>query len=298
MMWWVIIIVFAVLCIMICIINYIKKDIQDNTKEKEVYDPIKEEEHAKKRILDELDIIGRSKFFSYPVSRFDLSNMTLEQLRSYRNAVYDYKNKGCFYDKDKSMLHLLLYANPKKQNEIIIPQKSDWLQFREYLESCHIGCFFHFTDISNLKSIIDNGGLYSWKYCAENNINIPKAGGGNLSRELDTRYNLEDYIRLSFCADHPMTDRLKQSGYNLVLLLIKIDVAWFEETLFSDMNATDDLHHHGSLLEDLKKVDITAARDMYVEKTSPKFKKHQAEVLVKRFIPLKYIINIYSPKKI
>lgn len=141
-MWWVVIIVVAVSCIMFCVINYMAKDVRDNTKEEEVYDPIREEEHAKKRILDELDIIGRSKFFSYPVSRFDLSNMTLEQLRSYRHAVYDYKNKGCLYDKDNSMLHLLLYANPKKQNEIIIPQKSDWLQFREYLESCHIGCFF------------------------------------------------------------------------------------------------------------------------------------------------------------
>ena len=106
-MWWVVIIVVAVSCIMFCVINYMAKD---NTKEEEVYDPIKKEEHAKKIILDELDIIGRSKFFSYPVSRFDLSNMTLEQLRSYRHAVYDYKNKGCLYDKDNSMLHLLLYV--------------------------------------------------------------------------------------------------------------------------------------------------------------------------------------------
>lgn len=175
------------------------------------------------------------------------------------------------------------------------PRKVDWLQFKEYLASKNIRYFWHFTDRSNLASIKHRGGLYSWKYCKENGISIPKAGGTPLSRDLDTRYNLGDYVRVSFCPNHPMVYRLKQEGYNLVLLRIKIDVAYLQDTLFSDMNATDNDHKHGPSLDDLKCVDINATQEAFVARTSPSFRKHQAEVLVKNFIPIEYIENIDNP---
>ena len=113
-----------------------------------------------------------------------------------------------------------------------------------------------------------------------------------MSRSLDSRYGLEDYVRLSFCDNHPMMYRLKQQGYDLVLLKVNIDVALLNETLFSDMNATDNNHRTGSSLEDLKKVDLTAVNSRYLRSTDPLFKKHQAEVLVKTFIPIDKILNI------
>lgn len=174
-------------------------------------------------------------------------------------------------------------------------KKVNWIQFKEYLEGNNVRYFWHFTDYSNLASIKHRGGLYSWKHCEENNINIPKAGGTSLSRKLDSRYKLEDFVRLSFCSNHPMVYRLKQEGYNLVLLRIKIDVAYLKDTLFSDMNATDNSHRHGPLLEDLKHIDINATREAFVARTSPNFRKHQAEVLVKSFVPLEYIENIDNP---
>lgn len=170
--------------------------------------------------------------------------------------------------------------------------KSERNSIKEYLENHNIRCFYHFTDRRNLESIRLNGGLYSWNYCEKHNIIIPHTGGDSMSRSLDSRYGLEDYVRLSFCDNHPMMYRLKQQGYDLVLLKVNIDVALLNETLFSDMNATDNNHRTGSSLEDLKKVDLTAVNSRYLRSTDPLFKKHQAEVLVKTFIPIDKILNI------
>lgn len=87
----------------------------------------------------------------------------------------------------------------------------------------------------------------------------------------------------------------QESDYNLVLLIIKVDIAWLDDTLFSDMNATDNLHSHGATLEDLKKVDIDATKNLFLPKTSPIFKQHQAEILVKTCVPIEYIKNIDNP---
>lgn len=173
--------------------------------------------------------------------------------------------------------------------------KEDASQIERYLEDNGVRCFYHFTDRKNLESIRKNGGLYSWSYCEKNGISIPVPGGSSSSRSLDRRYHLEDYVRLSFCEDHPMAFRLQEEGADLVLLKINTDVATLKDTLFSDINATDNNHHHGGKLDDLKRVDIQATKQTYVSKESPFFKKHQAEVLVKTHIPLDSIINLDNP---
>lgn len=177
----------------------------------------------------------------------------------------------------------------KTLSEASHTNKKNWEDIREYLRWNGVSCLYHFTDRSNIQSIKKHGGLFSWKYSEEHGISIPRAGGSELGRKLDERYNLEDYVRLSFCDDHPMAYRLKQEGYNLVLLKINVRVAWLQDTLFSDMNATDSAHHHGGTIEDLKLVDLKATKEHFVSQDSPSFKKHQAEVLVKTFIPLEYI---------
>lgn len=176
--------------------------------------------------------------------------------------------------------------------------KTEHKEIKQYLIDNDIQYFYHFTDRSNLESIISHGGLYSWEHCITNDIAINKAGGDDTSRSLDKYYDLGDYVRLSFCSDHPMAYRLKKSGYDLVLLKIKIDVAWLKDTLFSNMNATDSMHCHGAHLSDLQRVDINAIKATYVPSGHPYFKPHQAEILVKTYIPMKYIINIDSPIKL
>lgn len=180
-------------------------------------------------------------------------------------------------------------------NTLAHTQKTNAWEYRNYLTTNGIRYLYHFTDRRNLDSIRRNGGLYSWYYCENHNIDIPYPGGGEQSRSLDRWHGLQDYVRLSFCDDHPMAYRLQQDGYNLVLLRIKIDVALLEETQFSDINAADGAHHHGKTMDDLKRVDLSATQQHYVSSSSPIFKKHQAEVLVKTFIPLEYIENIDNP---
>ena len=171
--------------------------------------------------------------------------------------------------------------------------KDDASEIKRVLETNNIVCFYHFTSRLNLQSIKNHGGLYSWKYSEKNKIVIHVPGGDAQSLALDSLHGLEDYVRLSFCNDHPMAYRLRDK--DLVLLKIKIDVALLKGTMFSDINATALQHHHGGKLSDLNRVDFRAVKRNYVSRNDDDFAPHQAEVLVKTFIPLKFIMNIDNP---
>lgn len=183
-------------------------------------------------------------------------------------------------------------AERQRLEKLSAERKENWEDFYQVLESNDIRFLYHFTDKRNIPSIKRHGGLFSWHYCETNNINIPRQGGDYDSRELDKKYRLQDYVRLSFCDDHPMKYRLQQSGSDMVVLRIKIDVALLKDTLFSDINAADRLHTHGGSLLDLKRVNFDATKRHFVSKNDEDFKPHQAEVMVKTFVPLKYIVNI------
>ena len=193
------------------------------------------------------------------------------------------------YERRKNVLTVIDEAEYSRLECLTKVLKPDARAMLQYLEANGIKYFYHFTDRSNIDSIKKYGGLFSWHYCEEKGIVISKPGGDSLSRSLDSGNGLEDYVRCSFCTDLPMRHTLAQKGYNLVLLRIKADVALIEGTLFSDMNATDNEHHHGGTLDDLKMVNLTAVREPYVSRENWSFKFHQAEVLVKTFIPLRYI---------
>lgn len=93
-----------------------------------------------------------------------------------------------------------------------------------------------------------------------------------------------------------MAYRLKKEGKKLVLLKISIDVAEWEDTLFSDMNATDTEHSHGGSLAALRKVKFDAVKRNYVSRNNEDFKYHQAEILVKTTIPKEFIVNLNNPE--
>ena len=180
--------------------------------------------------------------------------------------------------------------------------KSDKDSIATVLKENEVKYFFHFTDVSNLKSIKEQGGLLSWYYCEQHNIDIPFAGGDNASRQLDSRHNLEDYVRLSFCRNHPMAYNVWIRNNKIpqfVRLKIKIDVAYFESTLFTDINAADNNHKIGSNFSFIKEnINLKATKMEYVKGDDPNFKPRQAEVLVRTFIPIKYIENIDNPEPI
>lgn len=186
----------------------------------------------------------------------------------------------------------------KRLLEIVTCKKNNAEDFLNYLRIKGIKYFYHFTDEMNLVSIRKHGGLYSWYYCQNNNIRIPNAGGDQMSRALDSRHGLQDYVRLSFCSDHPMQYSLMKRGANLVLLKIKIEVAGFRDTQFSNMNAAANDVAHGPSFEDLCRVNIYAVKQTFVKREDEIFQEHQAECMVKTFIPIEYIENIDNPIRV
>ena len=119
-----------------------------------------------------------------------------------------------------------------------------------------------------------------------------------LSRDIDAEFGLEDYARLSFCDRLPKIKERLGTGKDLIMLKVSIEVATFEDTVFADMEATSPMMSHGASFEDLKKVNLAVTQKSDSCLSEKEYLQRQAEVLVKGFIPLKYIQNIKNPEKI
>lgn len=246
---------------------------------------------------ESLDISERKRFLE--IIR-DSPNAFLEYIRLHpdytKRAIF--KRERLLVDREEMLARVRRMVSQEgdfRYFKLLRFYKSDADDIMKYLLDNGVSCFYHFTDKDNIDSIRKYGGLFSWWFCKNNGIVIPKAGGDSTSRSLDVKHRLENYVRLSFCDDHPLSFRRQQEGATLAILKISTEVAIFRDTLFSNINATDSLHTHGPALEDLKRVDMAAVKQRFVPKDSPFFKMHQAEILVKTFIPLEYILNIDNP---
>lgn len=172
--------------------------------------------------------------------------------------------------------------------------KNDWRDFEKILREYNIETLYHFTDSSNIASIKEHGGLYSWWSADEKGIFIPKSGGDDLSKNLDKRYNLQDYARLSFTKKHPMMYVAKKDGRipNPIVLKISPEIVFWKGTIFSDRNATANKSLHGKELKDFKRIkfDVVIKQDQFdiLEVDKPYY---QAEVMVRKFIPISFILE-------
>jgi hypothetical protein len=170
--------------------------------------------------------------------------------------------------------------------------RPSWQQFAKILADHHIHVLYHVTDRANLDSIKKLGGLYSWWYCGANGIVIARSVANDLSRTLDRRKGLEDYVRLSFSSCSPMMDLAKHEGrlVDPCTLEISPEVIFWGQTMFSNMNATATSARIGSGIEDFKKIDFEIVTSPYYSEENKSL--YQAEVLVKTHIPLKFILNL------
>ena len=174
-------------------------------------------------------------------------------------------------------------------------KRDNYLSFKELIDYHNIKKLYHFTDRDNLKSIIDNGGLYSWADCDAKGITISKPGGGDLSKSLDRRDNLQHYVRLSFTTEHPMMYVAMNEGRitNPVILEIDPEVIYDSDTRFSDRNATRNGANVGGSFDDFKKIHFNSVKaKKHFDLDAEEQPYYQAEVLVKNFIPLDKILNI------
>lgn len=173
--------------------------------------------------------------------------------------------------------------------------KNNYQQYKEVIDREGITHLYHFTDRENLESIIRNGGLYSWADCEEKNITIAKPGGNQGSRSLDSRDNLQRYVRVSFVRQHPMMYRAMQEERisNPVILEIDPEVIYWEDAMYADRNATKNDAKVGGGLEDFQAIHFPSVKvNKHFDLAPEEQMFFQAEVLVKNFIPLKYITNI------
>ncbi|MDF9829489.1 DarT ssDNA thymidine ADP-ribosyltransferase family protein [Parabacteroides sp. PF5-6] len=174
-------------------------------------------------------------------------------------------------------------------------KKTNWKEYKKILEQQGVTKLYHFTDRDNLESIIQNGGLYSWADCEEKGIHIQKPGGSQSSRSLDFRDNLQHFVRVSFVTQHPMMYVAMNDGRisNPVILEIDPEVAYWSNTLYADRNATKNGAKVGGEIDDFNRIHFDALKmNKHFDLPEEEQMFYQAEVLVKNFIPLQYIINI------
>lgn len=98
--------------------------------------------------------------------------------------------------------------------------------------------FYHFTDTRNLPSIKRHG-LLSWYNLRNRNIDHFPASN-DLSRKLDLKKSLENYVRLCLKPNHPMASRALSEGriQRIAWLVIDDAVSRWRSTLYSNTNAT------------------------------------------------------------
>ena len=101
-----------------------------------------------------------------------------------------------------------------------------------------ITALYHFTDAPNLESISKNE-LLTWKQLDEMKISA-MMNSSNLSRKLDAKKGLSDFVRVSFCKKHPMMYiAMKEERISVpVVLEIKLEVVSRPGVLFCETNAT------------------------------------------------------------
>jgi hypothetical protein len=71
---------------------------------------------------------------------------------------------------------------------------------------------YHFTDIRNLPSIKERGGVYSTAMLRAKGINTFYPGGNELSLVLDQQIGMDQYVHLCFRPNHPMAHIAKNEG--------------------------------------------------------------------------------------
>jgi hypothetical protein len=208
---------------------------------------------------------------------------------------------------ENARLEKIAIQREKEDKEIKrIEELNKLLEFKEsaeeiknYLNANGIDCLYHFTDRKNIESIIKHGGLYSWYYCDQNSIYIPASGGDQLSRNLDSKKKLKDFVRLCFNKSHPMLFVAKRDGRINEEIILEIDpiVCLWKNSKYSNGNAASNNFQIGTDLNALKAIDLRYARsEGYFDNGTMEHRHKQSEVLVKSWIPISFIknINIYK----
>ena len=235
------------------------------------------------------DNLSQQVHSEYKMGTFCLNEKEISQLVSFLRLYFKTEKDR---SSDSNPAHHLLIDNcrPKK--------KLDNKEIIDLLSENGVKYFYHFTEKDKINSIIKAGGLLSYKRCLDEGIVLPLREDMALSRDIDAQIGLEDFARLSISNHLPKISVRQNEGAELVMLKISTDVATFEETLFTDIEATHPQMRYGKTINDLKEINFDVAAKNYIPSNEREFLQQQAEILVRGIIPIKYILNIDNPETI
>ena len=168
---------------------------------------------------------------------------------------------------------------------------------QDFLRSKGITKLYHFTDRSNIQSIIDNDGLFSWKDCNNMGISVNRPGGSDTSHSIDSYLGLDGYVRLCFTKNHPMMYVAKNDGriVDPVVLEIDLSVVELSRTKFSDRNAARNGAVINPGLSGARNIHFSTVRQpTHFNLSDDEKEYYQAEVLILEKVPISYISNITS----
>lgn len=159
--------------------------------------------------------------------------------------------------------------------------RSEFERIKQILLDAGIDRLYHVTDGSTWKSIKDNNGLRSAGSLANREIPLGVGLGDTVSRVVDKKRNLSDYIHLSFTATPPELQAAIDAGklINPIALEISLEVLLDFDTLFSSDSPCSSRAELGPDFERIIAPKISFLRES------------RAEALIKSFIPFQSILN-------
>lgn len=154
---------------------------------------------------------------------------------------------------------------------------------------------YHFTDLLNLDSIRQKGGLFCFRKLREMGLSDVHPGGNEWSHEADANRGLDQYVHLCFLKNHPMEYAARMAGRITCSRFIPID----SEVLFWDgVLFTNDVSNKSGVipfgLERAKKMIDFEVLFTRMDWTNSQIrarrqKAEKSEILVPNHIPLKYM---------
>ena len=181
------------------------------------------------------------------------------------------------------------------QNVVQLKDQKICDRIQKILKSNKVNRLYHFTDRSNIQSILTAGGLLSYSEIKSRGISIQYFGSSEFSRSRDQQKGLGNFVRLSFTRHHPMMYSVHKGGRmpNPVVLHIDPAVCLWNTTLFADQNAVRNNFNFGGDLSDFEMIRMdVVTKYKHFDLSEEDKPYYQAEVMVQSYIPLSMIMNI------